>query len=214
MIGSLGIEMMGLVSNEYLTDPNIEQRINEIFKAYPEIRYFQIGNEITTIDGGYMSAEQYAAVLNRIYYYVQSRWPEKILLTYAFLGSGERGPRELETVSNLALRFMDPNKVLITINCYDPHHINGEYLGVINGPLKRYRIWVTETGINNIDLHISYVSNNYQKIRDYLRAERIYWYVLWEGDSDPGTGFSLIKNPESYPNYWKDPLFKLLTRSE
>src|SRR3989344_4699510 len=41
MIGSMGIEMLGLINNYYLFDSNVEKRIDEIFAAYPEIRYFQ-----------------------------------------------------------------------------------------------------------------------------------------------------------------------------
>ena len=48
-------------------------------------------------------------------------------------------------------------------------------------------------------------------LRRYLRAERVYWYVLWGGDAGPDTDFSLIKSPASYPNYWKSPLLTLLT---
>jgi hypothetical protein len=34
---------------------------------------------------------------------------------------------------------------------------------------------------------------------------------MWGGDEGPDTDFSLIKFPASHPNYWKSPLFDLLT---
>ena len=48
-VGALGFEVLGLVSNDHLFEHDIEGAIDRIFSAYPEIRYFQIGNEVTTI---------------------------------------------------------------------------------------------------------------------------------------------------------------------
>jgi hypothetical protein len=48
-IGAMGIELLALISNEFLFEPNIEREIDRIFSAYPEVRHFQIGNEVTTI---------------------------------------------------------------------------------------------------------------------------------------------------------------------
>ncbi len=60
-------------------------------------------------------------------------------------------------------------------------------------------------------LHIPWVQEKYPLLRDYLRAERIYWFVMWGGDGGPDTDFSLIKNPRAFPVYWTSPLFDLLT---
>ena len=34
---------------------------------------------------------------------------------------------------------------------------------------------------------------------------------MWGGDEGPDTDYSLIKFPARHPNYWKSPLFNLLT---
>jgi hypothetical protein len=213
-VGSLGVEILGLVDNDYLFDPDIEGAIDRIFAAYPEIRYFQIGNEVTTIlppSGPTITIEQYAAVFQRVYDHVQARHPGRaILLTQSALGSGLRGPTELETLTSLALSRMDPDKVIVAINSYDPQNVS-QFSGLLGGALRPFRVWVTESGKPNPDEQASFVRNDYPLLRQFLRAERVYWYVMWGGDEGPDSDFSLIKFPAGYPNYWKSPLFKLLT---
>jgi hypothetical protein len=213
-IGGLGIELLGLVANEYLFEPDIEREIDRIFGAYPEIRHFQIGNEVTTIlppTGPTITIEEYAAVFQRVYDHVQARHPGRaILLTQSSLGSGLRGPVELETLSTLALARMDPQKVIVAINSYDPLSVS-QYRGLLGGPLRSFRVWVTESGVPDPSLHIPFVHERYPLLRQYLRAERIYWYVMWGGDSGPDTDFSLIRQPGRYPHYWRSPLLELLT---
>ncbi len=222
MVGSLGgIDILGLIDNYYLiNNPNMEQDIDQIFAAYPEIHYFQVGNEFTTIVSGNggpaVTIEQYMTSLKRIYDHIQNRLPNRaVLLTQATLGSGLHGPVELEKMAKLGLTQMDPNKIIIAINSYDPNG-SSEYTGILSGLLGRYRVWVTEAGISNPNLHISYVQNNYGKggpFQNYLRAERVYWFIMWGGDGPPDVDFSLIKNPRNFPNYWKSPLLQLLTGS-
>ena len=212
-IGSLGVELLGLISNEYLFDQDIERVIDRIFTRYPEIRYFQVGNEITTIlptSGPTMTIQQYMAVFQRIYDHVQSRYPGRaVLLTQSTLGFGQYGPQELETMAGLGLAAMDPSRVIIAINDYDPHSAV-QYAGLLGSTLRRYRVWVTESGVPDPNAHIGFVQAGYPLLRNYLRAERVYWYVMWGGDSGSDTGFSLIKSPASYPDYWTSPLFRLL----
>lgn len=212
-VGAMGFEVLGLVSNEHLFEPNIEGAIDRIFTTYPEIRYFQIGNEVTTIlppTGPTITIEQYAAVFQRIYQHVQSRYPGRAtLLTQSALGSGLRGPTELETLTTLALEHMDPDKVIVAVNAYDPDAVS-RYRGLLTGSLRAFRVWVTESGMANPALQATFVRDRYPQLRQYLRAERIYWFVLWGADSGPDTNFSLIRYPSQYPDYWKSPLFGLL----
>jgi hypothetical protein len=214
-IGGLGVELLALVGNEYLFEPNIEREIDAIFAAYPEIRYFQIGNEVTTIlptTGPTMGIEQYMAVFQRVYDHVQNRHPDRaILLTQSTLGSGLYGPSELETMARMGLTEMNPERVIIAVNAYDPESAS-QYRGLLGGTLRKFRVWVTESGVPDPALHIPFVRERYPLLRDYLRAERVYWYTMWGGDSGSQTDFSLIKNPTSYPNYWKSPLFELLVQ--
>jgi hypothetical protein len=214
-IGALGVELLGLINNEFLFDPDLEGVIDRIFAAYPEIRYFQVGNEITTIlpaTGPTMTIEGYMAAFQRIYDHVQLRYPNRAtLLTQSTLGSGLHGPQELEQMAALGLAQMDPGKVILAINDYDPYEA-GNYVGLLGGTLRRFRVWVTESGVPNPDQHISFVREGYPLLRNYLRAERIYWYVLWGGDSGSDAEFSLIRNPANTPNYWTSPLFTMLTQ--
>ncbi len=214
-LGGMGLDVLGLVSNEYLFETDLEAAIDRIFGAYPEIRYFQIGNEVTTIlpaTGPTITIEQYAAVFQRVYDHVQARHPGRaVLLTQSALGSGLRGPTELETLTNLALARMDPDKVIVAVNAYDPDAVS-QYRGLLSGALRAFRVWVTESGIASPSLQATYVRDRYPLLRLYLRAERVYWYVLWGGDSGPDMDFSLIRYPSRYPEYWKSPLFELLTR--
>ena len=207
-----GVEVLGLISNEFLFAANIEQEIDRIFASYPEIRHFQIGNEVTTIPrtGPPLAIEEYMAIFHRIYDHVQSHDRGRaILLTQSTLGSGLLGPTELEAMVDLGLAALDPNRVIIAINMYDLDHAN-QYVGLLGGPLRRFRLWVTESGTRTPDLHMAWVRDSYPRLRNLLRAERVYWFVMWGGDSGPDTDFSLIKNPGDFPNYWKSELFRLL----
>jgi hypothetical protein len=212
-ISRLGVEVLGLVSNEYLLDNNIEGTLDRILSDYPEIRHFQIGNEITTIlpaSGPQVTIEHYANLFQRAYTHVNTRYPGRaILVTQSALGSGLRGPSELETLATQALSHMDPDKVIVAINAYDPDNVS-QYRGLLGGPLRSFRVWVTESGVANPEAHAQFVRDKYPLLRRYLRAERIYWYVMWGGDEGVDTDFSLIRSPFAYPSYWKSPLFNLL----
>jgi hypothetical protein len=214
-LGGLGVDLLALIGNEYLFDQNIEHEIDDILAAYPGIRYFQIGNEVTTIlpkTGPTMDIEQYMAVFQRVYKHVQRRHPRRaVLVTQSTLGSGLYGPGELEVMAKLGLADMDPEKVIIAVNSYDPESAS-QYRGILGGTLRRFRVWVTESGVPDPSLHISFVREKYPLLRDYFRAERVYWYTMWGGDSGSQSDFSLIRNPMSYPNYWKSPLFELLVQ--
>ena len=212
-IRNTGIELLGLVSNEFLFSANIEQEIDQIFAAFPEIRHLQIGNEVTTIlpaSGPTITIEQYMTLFRQIYDHVQNRYPGRAtLLTQSTLGSGLHGPEELESMVNLGLTDFDPRHVIIAINLYDLDHA-GQYPGLLGGALRQFRVWVTESGIRDPDLHMSWIRDNYPRIRNLVRAERVYWYIMWGGDTGPDTGFSLIRNPGSFPHYARSPLFELL----
>ena len=214
-IGALGIEILSLIGNEYLFEEDIEDEIDRIFAAYPEVRYFQIGNEVTTIlpsTGPTITIEQYMQVFQRIYDHVQDRHPGRaILLTQSTLGSGLLGPSELETMADLGVAQMNPDRVILAINAYDPDAVS-QYRGVLGGKLRSFRVWVTESGVPDPTLHIPFVQEKYPLLRDYLRAERVYWYVTWGGDTGSDTNYGLIRNPTSYPNHWTSPLLDLLTR--
>src|SRR3989344_5443575 len=116
MIGSLGIELVGIIDNEYFLDPNIEVRIDEIYAAYPAIRYFQVGNEVTNFTS--MSVVYYMVALRRVYDYTQRNYPDKMLISQSTFGSGRIGGLELEQMVNLGLREMSSGKLIVGINVY------------------------------------------------------------------------------------------------
>jgi hypothetical protein len=108
---------------------------------------------------------------------------------------------------------MNPDQVIIAVNAYDPESAS-QYLGLLGRQLRQFRVWVTESGVSDPTLHAAFVRDKYPRLRNYLRAERVYWYTMWGGDSGSDTDFSIIKNPAGYPNYWKSPLFQLLAGAE
>ena len=203
-LSAAGVELLGLISNEYLFAQDIEQEIDDVFAAFPEISHFQIGNEVTTIlprTGPTIEIDQYMATFQRIYDHVQNRHSGRAtLLTQSTLGSGLHGPTELEAMVDLGLNHMDPSKVIIAINVYDLDNAS-QYLGLLGGPLRRFRVWVTESGVRDPNRHVAWVRDNYPRLRNLLRAERVYWHIMWGGDTGPDADFSLIRNPESCPDY-------------
>lgn len=218
--GIPGIDILFIVDNYYLFDNNIERVIDDALMKYPDIRYFQIGNETTTIVAGGggpdITIEEYMAQFNRAYDHVQAKHPGRaILVTQSTLGAGSYGAIELEKMYQLGLNRMSPEKVIIGINCYSPAAAT-QYAGVVSGSLRSFRIWVTETGDTDPNLHAGYVRTAYPEIRNTLRAERIYWYAAWAGDSWEGhpnsgdEGFGLIRQPGKFPDYLKMPLLKML----
>ena len=205
-IASTGLDVLWIFDNEYLFEPNnIEWAIDEAVALYPSIKYLQIGNETTTIlpkPGPQISIEAYMAALKRIYAYIQIRYPGIILVTQSTFGSGNYGSNELETMVKLGLKEMSPSKLIVGMNVYSLSTANN-YSHVINGSLRGYRIWVTETGSTNPNDHIRYVRDLYPILRNILRAERIYWYALYEG-----TGHRLMDI--NWPSFWTSPLYDLL----
>ena len=210
MIGSLGIELVGIIDNEYLLNPNIEARIDEIYAAYPEITYFQVGNEVTNpnINSATMSIVHYMVALRRVYDHTQRNYPNKMLISQSTFGSGRIGGLELEQMVNLGLREMSNQKLIIGINVYTEEALI-EYSRVIRGHLSGYRIWVMETGSNIPSRQVQFVQSFYPQLKTSLRAERIYWYVMWGGDNGLDTGYSLISNVLNPPLVYS-PLFNRL----
>ena len=212
LLESLGVEILAIVDNETLFDPKIEGRIDEIVRTYPDIRLLQIGNEITTLPySRNMSIEEYMKVFMRVYHHTTKMYPHITLLTQSPAGSGSNGAVELEKMSELGLKDLSPQKVIVAINVYSDFS-SGNYAGAISRVLRNFRIWITETGIANPLLHIDYVLSGYSLYRNQLRAERIYWYAMWAGEISDDKDFGLIRNPKpNFPYYTPTPLFKILS---
>jgi hypothetical protein len=132
------------------------------------------------------------------------------LVSQAEFGSGTIGARELAVMATrLDSLGLSPDHLVIAINVYSEMALSA-YAGVLNTTFQNYRIWVTETGVADPAQHISYVETTYPQLRLLLRADRIYWYALWAGDSGEDSGYSLISNPMR-PPIGMGPLFQRLT---
>lgn len=205
-------DTLWILDNYYLFDPNIERVIDQVFNWYPTIHYLQIGNETTTIlpkNGPQISIEMYMDVYKRINAYIQRRYPGVALLTQSTFGSGSFGSVELERMIKLGLKEISP-KPIIAMNVYSISAAN-QYSYVVSNSLRGYRIWITESGVNDPNMHISFVQQIYPVLKNALRAERIYWYCLYCGESGDDSGYGLIKDIMA-PMIWKSPLYGLLTR--
>jgi hypothetical protein len=214
---SQGLEGLVLVDNQYLfgSDQEVLSAVDFVISSYPEVRYFQIGNELTTIipkDQPQISIEEYMRKLKFIYAHVTERYPHVILLSQSTIGAvRDYGPNELGKMIELGLTEMSPSKLIVGMNLYSAYALS-YYSAVVNGKLDNYRIWITETGTSepNDKAQLEYVRNFYPKISSSLRAERIYWYAYYAGEEGQGDwGFGLIRNINS-PEIWKSPLYRAL----
>lgn len=227
---NMGPEGLAIIDNYYLFDPNnieqvnpsIEQVIDDAIKWYPQVKVFQIGNELTTIlprNGPQISVEQYMAVFDKIYRHVEKNYPDIKLVTQSTFGSGDHGSIELERMVQLGLRRYPPDKVIIGLNCYSISTAV-YYASVLDAQsLRGYRVWVTETGVADPSKHLEYVQTVYPVLRDYIKPDRdrfgnhrIYWYAYYagEGEGFDGGGWGLIKNINNLNDLWKSPLYKAL----
>lgn len=207
-VRTLGFDVIGIVANENLSDPNPENMIeNFISTYYPDVTIFQIGNEVTTSSN--MSLEKYMAIFLRIYTYVQTNYPSIILMTQSPSGSGSSGADDLKRMVELGLTpsIISPDKVIVGMNVYTDIALNS-YASVRG--FVPYRIWVTETGVADQNQHIFHVQSFYPRLAQKLGAERICWYELWAGDSGTDTDFSLIRHPYIFSQTTYSPLYKVL----
>lgn len=213
MVSSLGLEMIGIISNEELLGPNPKAVIDHYVATFPDMRVLQIGNEVSTLPNTKkVTVEQYMDAFKKIYDHVQSRYPSLILMTQSTFGSGYQGSNELKRMVDLGL---NPNnfsnqKIIVGINVYTEVAFN-EYVSTRNEFLSGYRFWVMESGTLNPAEHISKVRNFYPRLATALSAERIYWYALWATDDDPEhAGYSLIKHPRFQNQMTYSPLGQAL----
>jgi hypothetical protein len=209
---SLGLDVVGIIDDSDLSYPDIERVFDRYYATYPQVKTFQVGNEITTFGpvGSRMSIEQYMGVLDRVYAHVVAAYPDVTLVAQSTFGSGEYGAIELYTMcQDLKVRRMSPRRLVVAVNVYSQRALTA-YGGVIENDLSNYRVWVTETGVPDQGQQLSYVDQVYPRLITLLHADRIYWYALWEGDAGGDSEFSLIKNP-THPPIVPGPLFRALT---
>ncbi len=209
---SLGLEIVGIVPNEELFEDDVEGMMDRVIQRhYPDVTIFQIGNELTTIiprTQAQLPIEAYMMKLKRIYRHVRETYPDIILITQSTV-SMTYGAKELRQMAKLGLQEMSPEYLIIGINMYNNVALN-EVATIRNQYLTGYRVWVMEAGINNPQKQVKFVQDFYPRIFNILGAERIYWYVLWEGDDGSFSGSNLIWHPFT-PNILTSALFNTLT---
>ncbi len=211
---NMGLDGLAIISDLDLLEPNIEPIIDIIVSRFPEIRVFQVGNEISTLPepGLRMGMEQYMKVFDRVYRHVEKKYPYLRLVSQSTFGSGNYGSIELEKMAELGLNNYPREKVIIGVNCYGIASASA-YAGVLGRYFGGYEVWVTETGINGANEQIDFVKNVYPVLQTYLRPARIYWYAYYdggEGPSDSDFGSGLIKNVNHPSGLSGSPLYKAL----
>jgi predicted CxxxxCH...CXXCH cytochrome family protein len=211
MASALGVQVIGIINNADLRARDLSLMFDWYADAYPEVRVFQVGNEVTTATPR-MSVDEYVAALTKISSHVRDRYPTVTLISEAAFGSGGIGAADVAAMApRLMAAGIGPEQIIIGINVYTDRALTA-YAGTLTGALSRYRIWVTETGVPDQARQISWVENVYPALRTSLRAERIYWYALWAGDSGPDRLYSLIQGPTTR-RLAAGPLFQLLTQA-
>jgi hypothetical protein len=212
LAASFGLDIVGIVDNADLLAADLEAVFDRYRAAYPQVRTFQIGNEITTLPATPMTIDQYVDVFVRIYAHVVIAYPDVTLVSEAPIGSGVAGSADLtaETAA-FTTRGVSPSRVVLAMNVYTETALTA-YAAAIASIPPGYRIWVTETGETIPANQITYVASTYPQLQKLLRAERIYWYALWAGDAGGDSAYSLIKNAMQ-PPIVPGPLFQILTTS-
>lgn len=209
LAASLQIEILGIVDNADLLGADPEGAFDRYRSAYPQVRTFQIGNEVTTSAPTPMTIDQYLDTFVRIYTRVVNTYPDVTLVTQAAFGAGQIGASDLMATINRLRTFADPSRVVLGLNAYTPTALL-TYEAALRASPPPYRIWVTETGIADPASEVAYVTQTYPRLFA-LPAQRIYWYALWAGDSGIDSGYSLISSA-SRPPIVPGPLFQLLTK--
>jgi hypothetical protein len=211
LASSYGLEVLGIIDNADLFAPDVAAVFDQYAALYPQVRVFEVGNEITTSTMP-MTIDQYVDVLGRIYVHVLAQYRNVMLVSQATFGSGTLGAQDLATMAPLlAAMGISPQHLIIGINVYTETAL-GAYAVVLANSLAGYRVWVTETGVPDPSQQISFVGTFYPRLRAMLRAERIYWYALWAGDVGADSPFSLIHAPTT-PSITMGPLFQLLAQA-
>ena len=208
LVASFGIEVVGIIDNADLFQPDVAAVFDQYASLYPQVHVFQVGNEVTTSTS--MSFDAYLDVLGRMYVHVRDRYPNVTLLSQATFGAGIEGAGELAALASwVAANGASPQRLIVGINVYTEKARNA-YAATLADHLVAYRIWVTETGVADPTQHVAYVNTTYPMLRTSLRADRIYWYALWAGDAGGDSAYSLIHAPTSSAIV-PGPLFQLLT---
>ena len=75
VLGRSTYEVLGIIDDADLFEPDVEAVFNRYAAMYPQVRVFQVGNEITTSAVSPMPIDRYLDVLERMYVHVVGHYP-------------------------------------------------------------------------------------------------------------------------------------------
>jgi len=197
-----GVEVLGLFENERLRDPDVCQIFGQYVVRNPGVIYWEIGNEVNYIG---MSPREYVGIVAKLFYYAKQNYPG-IKIVSGGIGGNVAAADALRQMIDAGLdKLCQDGLEVVAIHFYSWSAVTrvAEFKSQIMRLPAHVRVFITETNTMppSWDNQIEYVKNVYPKLRDALRAERIYWYAFC-GNGD----FSLVMM-----NTWEySPLMKLL----
>jgi len=208
-----GVEVLGTIDNEYLKSPNLCQIFEQHILQNPEIITWEIGNEVTGfID---MQPEEYMERFKKLFYFTKQNYPHIILASEGIAGNGNAADLLRRMIDSGLNELCKDGLQIVAIHFYSWKSLRlEEFKSQIDRIPISTRIWVTETNLMPPKWlkQIDYVVEMYPKIRNSLRAERIYWYVFAEGKDFHNGEYSLVKGLAGEPPIEYSPLMKALIK--
>ncbi len=171
---SQGIEVLGLFDNEFLRNPDITDIFDRIVSQNPSVRTWEIGNEVQGPPGigAQMQVQEYVPIFLKLFYHAKQKYPGLVLMPQS---------DSLGTMLDIGLdRAVRDGLAVVTVHYYGNR--SAVPLQLLQKEISRLpatvRVWVTETGANSWTHQINYVEDNYPRLRNIIKADRIYWYAL------------------------------------
>ena len=127
--------------------PGCRRCVDRYRAAYPLVKTFQIGNEITTFGGRPMTIDQYVGVFGRVYSHAVGAYPDVTLVDKRRSGRAPIGSTDLSAeAAAFTARRLSTSRVVLALNVYSETALAASAT-VMPDVAPGYRIWVTETGV-------------------------------------------------------------------
>jgi hypothetical protein len=204
-----GGDVLAIFSNEHLRSPNVWDVLKEQMARNPDIRYWEIGNEIDVFTN--ITVAEYLPVFLDLHRRAGEEFPDRVVIPQAPCGGCQGAAHVREMMDGGLLSLAHQGRLpVVSVHYYSLH---STYLGDIKTQIERLppstQVWVTETGIPDVGRHVEHVRTEYPRIRSMVRATRIYWYVFAECSE-----LSLVQglaSPCAVSPPQPSPLYMLLT---
>jgi hypothetical protein len=203
---SQGVEILGTFNNEYLRDPNVCQIFSQHVAQDPGVFVWEIGNEVQGFAN--MTSEEYMQIATPLFYYAKQNHPQIRLAIGAVAGNGSSADDLRRMIDAGLNQLCQDGLEIVPIHFYSWKSTRlAEFRSQVSRLPISTRIWITET--NDMppswNTQIGYVAEMYPRLRNALRAERIYWHVF----SEP-SDFSLVRGLADGASVEYSPLMNLL----